>query len=219
MAFPITYPAVSGPGRLLEICSFRRSSIPESRYDEVFNGITAKTSQFPIARQTLSGRKASKEERDITVLIADWTSADEKDIFEPGPEYQGIKPAFGELVNAGNPTFACHHIILPGLGVTPEAGRYVAEFFSVSGLKQGEFAEKLREHVESLVGDTMPIFFHAAPSRENAEVVVAVSGWKSGVNAGAYMAGDFKKLQETTRPICTEVVIYQADMKKWEASQ
>jgi hypothetical protein len=81
-----------------------------------------------------------------------------------------------------------HHIILPGLGVTPEAGRYVAEFFSVSGLKQGEFAGKLREHVESLVGDTMPIFFHAAPSRENAEVVVAVSGWKSGVNAGAYMA-------------------------------
>jgi hypothetical protein len=31
--------------------------------------------------------------------------------------------------------------------------------------------------------------------------------------------GDFKKLQETIRPICTEVVIYQADMKKWEASQ
>jgi hypothetical protein len=81
-----------------------------------------------------------------------------------------------------------HHIILPGLAVTPEAGRYVAEFFSVSGLQQGEFARKLREHVESLVTDAMPIFFHAAPSRENAEVVVAVSGWKSGANADAYMA-------------------------------
>ncbi|KAH8757055.1 hypothetical protein BGZ57DRAFT_908863 [Hyaloscypha finlandica] len=219
MAFPIIYPAVSGPGRLLEICSFRRSSIPESRYDEVFNGITAKSSQFPISRQTLSGRKTSKEERDITVLIADWTSAQEKDIFEPGPEYQGIKPAFGELVDAENPTFACHHIILPGLAVTPEAGRYVAEFFSVSGLQQGEFARKLREHVESLVIDAMPIFFHAAPSRENAEVVVAVSGWKSGVNADAYMAGVSKKFQEAVKSICTEVVGYQADMKKWEASQ
>jgi hypothetical protein len=81
-----------------------------------------------------------------------------------------------------------HHIILPGLGATPEAERYVAEFFSVSGLKQGEFSGKLREHVESLVGDEMPIFFHAAPSRECAEVVVAVSGWKNGVNANAYMA-------------------------------
>jgi hypothetical protein len=81
-----------------------------------------------------------------------------------------------------------HHIILPGLGVTPEAGRYVAEFFSVSGLQQEEFARKMREHVESLVRDAMSIFFHAAPSRENADVVVAVSGWKSGANADAYMA-------------------------------
>jgi hypothetical protein len=50
----------------------------------VFNAITAKTSKFHIARQFLSGRKSNKEERDITVMITDWTSAEEKDIFEPG---------------------------------------------------------------------------------------------------------------------------------------
>jgi hypothetical protein len=40
------------------------------------------TSKFPISRQSLYGRKI--DQQDISVLIADWTSAEEKDIFEPG---------------------------------------------------------------------------------------------------------------------------------------
>ena len=37
---------------------------------------------FPIARQNIIGRQA--EDEGIAVLIADWTSAAEKDEFEPG---------------------------------------------------------------------------------------------------------------------------------------
>lgn len=29
MSFPINYPVVDGPGRLIEICTFRKSGIPE----------------------------------------------------------------------------------------------------------------------------------------------------------------------------------------------
>lgn len=39
-------------------------------------------------------------------MVGDWTSAAEKDEFEPGERYQSIKPAFGELIDAENHEFA-----------------------------------------------------------------------------------------------------------------
>lgn len=54
-------------------------------------------------------------------------------------------------------------------------------------LKQSELAAKLKAYFEGFVGETGPIFFHAAPSRENAEVVVAISGWKSAAGPNAYV--------------------------------
>lgn len=105
--FPISYPKVDGPGRLLELCSFHRSKITEERvsdelptlfiilivwekYDKVFNEISEITSKFPISRQSLTGKKQSTEQL-MTVLIADWTSAEEKDLFEPGMiSYEGV---------------------------------------------------------------------------------------------------------------------------------
>jgi hypothetical protein len=58
----------------------------------------------------------------------------------------------------------------------------------VSQANQREFAGKLKTYVGDLRGDAIPIFFHAAPSRENAEMVVAVSGWKAAADADAYVA-------------------------------
>jgi hypothetical protein len=110
MSLPIIFPKVDGPGRLTEICSFRRSGISTERvgkstivlcilpmemnlqswlttytllqYDEVFNGIQNITSQFPISRQSLVG--TMKDDESMSTLIVDWTSAEEKDVFEPG---------------------------------------------------------------------------------------------------------------------------------------
>lgn len=38
--------------------------------------------KFPISRQNQSG--IQEEDPEIFVLVADWTSAEEKDVFEPG---------------------------------------------------------------------------------------------------------------------------------------
>ncbi len=43
------------------------------------------TSKFPIARQNALGTQV--EDSTIAVLFADWTSAEEKDIFEPGSSF------------------------------------------------------------------------------------------------------------------------------------
>jgi hypothetical protein len=87
-------------------------------------------SAFPISRQSLAG--AQKDDPEIIFMIADWTSAAEKDEFEPGmtprcsdrpqddeleqladaglrglgERYQSIKPAFGKLIHPENPSFA-----------------------------------------------------------------------------------------------------------------
>ena len=89
---------------------------------DVFAGIMKKVGDFPISRHNVIGTQ--QEDRQIAVLVADWTSAEEKDKFEPGQlskkydrsidyelihpgeQYQSVKPAFGKLVHATNPDFA-----------------------------------------------------------------------------------------------------------------
>jgi hypothetical protein len=63
----------------------------------------------------------------------------------------------------------------------------VAEFFSVPEVKQGEFGKKLQAHIEFLSQDAGAVFFHVAPSRKNAAIVVVVSGWKTAADAEAYV--------------------------------
>lgn len=81
MPFPIVYPKQDGPGRLLELCTFRKSSLPDKEWNEIFYDTTGISLTFPISRQSLYASQI--EDPQIAVLIADWTSAEEKDIFEP----------------------------------------------------------------------------------------------------------------------------------------
>jgi hypothetical protein len=60
--------------------------------------------EFPISRKSILANQI--EDPDIRVLIADWTSAQEKDVFEPGERYQGLKPNFVTLMNTENASFA-----------------------------------------------------------------------------------------------------------------
>jgi hypothetical protein len=57
------------------------------KFKEVFDGAMNITRTFPISRQVLSGRLVEDDSKSI--LVADWTSAEEKDVFEPGT-YQEI---------------------------------------------------------------------------------------------------------------------------------
>ncbi|KAH8888057.1 hypothetical protein GQ53DRAFT_767958 [Thozetella sp. PMI_491] len=104
MSLPFIFPNDNSSGRLTEICSFRKSGISSSEFDEIFAGITKTVADFPISRQNIVG--SQMEDPEICVLIADWTSAAEKDVFEPGEQYQSVKPAFGKLVHATSPDFA-----------------------------------------------------------------------------------------------------------------
>lgn len=93
---PIQYPTISGPGRLLEICSFRKGDIPESKvctsprqdydrlanvlkFQEIFSGLMQKISTFGIASQNLFGTDEGDECQ--AVLVADWISAEDKNVF------------------------------------------------------------------------------------------------------------------------------------------
>jgi hypothetical protein len=83
MSLPFTWPqASSDGGRLLEIASFRKAKIDQSRFDKVFTDCIKVSSRFPISRQSLYGDQVQDPE--IIVLVADWTSAEDKDKFEPG---------------------------------------------------------------------------------------------------------------------------------------
>jgi hypothetical protein len=83
MPFPFTWPQSSSDGgRLLEIASFRKAKIDQERFDKVFTDCMKVSSQFPISRQSLYGDQVQDPE--IIVLVADWTSAEDKDEFEPG---------------------------------------------------------------------------------------------------------------------------------------
>lgn len=81
MSLPLIFPKVDGPGRLLEIATFRRSQIPDSKFKETFDTVMRISSQLPILRQILVGGMSSGER--MSVIIADWTSAEEKDVVEP----------------------------------------------------------------------------------------------------------------------------------------
>jgi hypothetical protein len=83
MSLPFTWPQASPDGgRLLEIASFRKAKIDQSRFDKVFTDCMKVSSKFPISRQSLYGDQV--QDPDIIVLVADWTSAEDKDKFEPG---------------------------------------------------------------------------------------------------------------------------------------
>lgn len=47
-----------------------------------------------------------QDDPQIAFLLVDWTSAEEKDVFEPGERYQSLKPGFAKLIDASNPAFA-----------------------------------------------------------------------------------------------------------------
>ncbi|KAK5453036.1 hypothetical protein LTS15_007185 [Exophiala xenobiotica] len=89
MSLPIVYPAVSSPGRLLEICSFRKTETPESKLEEIFKGLMQKISTFGVAVQNSYGTKEGDERQ--AVLVADWTSAEDKDVFAANHQRRGRK--------------------------------------------------------------------------------------------------------------------------------
>ncbi|KAK5308873.1 hypothetical protein LTR93_012337 [Exophiala xenobiotica] len=119
MASVATYPNMDGPGRLTEICTFRKSSLSDPEFDEVLDGMLAKTKRFPIWRHSLVGPMVEEERK--LVLLSDWTSAEEKALFETGmlktgtseyicsysvgEQYQSVKRAFGQMVDAADATF------------------------------------------------------------------------------------------------------------------
>lgn len=98
----MTCPKNGGQGRLTEVATFRKSAVTEERvceefntvhknpitnrnidlkFSEVINNLLTYSSKFPVARGTFLGRM--DHDPDMVVLVADWTSAEEKDEFEP----------------------------------------------------------------------------------------------------------------------------------------
>jgi hypothetical protein len=128
-------------------------------------------------------------------MVADWASAAEKDKFEPGEQYQSVKPHFGKIIDGANPTFECHHIILPnGANKTPTAGAYIVSHATVPQADQAtaaaayaEFAKASPAHVD---------FLATAPSREDADVLVMLTGHKDAATAAAFQPSEaYKQLQ------------------------
>lgn len=60
-----------------------------SQFYKTLDAVMEATSGFPISRQNLVGFQ--REDAQIAVLIADWTSAEEKDKFEPGKDNRNSK--------------------------------------------------------------------------------------------------------------------------------
>jgi hypothetical protein len=200
MPFPITHPAdPSGPGRLIEVASFQKSSIPASKYDSVFDSCMKKVATYPIARQGLFGLM-SHDSR-MQVMLMDWTSAAEKDEFEPGEQYQSLKPIFGELIEPADAKFAwyvdlrlfffllmytdgsSHHIILPGQATTPDVGGYLITFATAPIASHDKLASAMDRFFSSAPQASSFAFAVAAPSRENAETVMSIAGWKTHAEA------------------------------------
>lgn len=120
---------------------------------------------------------------------------------------------------------------------TPEAGVYLVRFYTVPASKQQEFGLKLDEHISSLFEKQGPIFFVAAPSRENEQVVVCIWGWVKAEDAKSYLqvghlavfdsAADqisdqsegFRHFREAAESLYNGVEEYQAKLKKWEAAK
>lgn len=95
----------------------------------------------------------------------------------------------------------------------------------------------LDEHMSSLFEKQGPIFFVAAPSRENEQVVVCIWGWAKAEDAKNYLlvrhlavfdsAADqisyqsegFRHFQKAGEGLYNGVEEYQAKLKKWEAAK
>ncbi len=91
------------------------------------------------------------------------------------------------------------------------------------------------EHISSLFEKQGPIFFVAAPSRENEQVVVCIWGWAKAEDAKyylqvsnfsvfdsaayqiSYQSEGFRHFQKAGESLYTGVEEYQAKLKKWEA--
>ncbi|KEZ39849.1 hypothetical protein SAPIO_CDS8787 [Scedosporium apiospermum] len=174
MPFPIVYPKQDGPGRLLELCTFRKSSLPDKEWNEIFYDTTGISLTFPISRQSLYASQI--EDPQIAVLIADWTSAEEKDIFEPSERYQSIKPAFGKLIDTTNPSFTCHHLILPGAAKTPASPFLSASHIRIPAKKQDAAAVAFEEYLSSGTALDGLEYLVVAPSREDANTIVCIVG-------------------------------------------
>ncbi|OCL13542.1 hypothetical protein AOQ84DRAFT_414431 [Glonium stellatum] len=177
--------SVDGPGRLLEIATFRRSQIPDSKFKETFDTVMRISSQLPILRQILVGGMSSGER--MSVIIADWTSAEEKDVVEPTEAYQVVKAPFAKLVDTIDPSFTCYHTILPGTALTPEAGGYVVSVLKVPSSKQGDLSAAFARYLATVPEDSRPAFMAIAVSREDNEAVVNFSGYPSKDAAQAAM--------------------------------
>ncbi|KIH93769.1 hypothetical protein SPBR_09169 [Sporothrix brasiliensis 5110] len=134
MAFPISYPVVDGSGRLTEICTF-------------LSEIATSVAKFPISRQGIVGVQTADHQ--VVAMLADWTSAAEKDQFEPGEQYQSVKPGFGKIIDGANPSFACHHIVLPtGSDKTPQAASYIVSHATVPQADQAAAAAAYAEFIK-----------------------------------------------------------------------
>ena len=60
-------------------------------------------------------------------------------------------------------------------------------FYTVPVSKHQEFSSKLDDHISSLFEKQGPVFFVAAPSRENEPVVVCIWGWPKAEDAKHYL--------------------------------
>lgn len=215
MSLPLVFPKVDGPGRLLEIATFRRSKIPDSKFKETFDSITRISSQLPISRQILAGEMGSGER--MSVIIVDWTSAEEKDAIEPTEAYQSVKPLFVELVDANDSGFTCYHTILPGAALTPEAGCYVVSIMEVPTNGQGELATSFARYLTTAREENRPEFMVIAASREDNEAVINFSGYRTKDAAQAAMgANEYASLSLELKDFATTTAEYQANLKIWK---
>jgi hypothetical protein len=100
--------------------------------------------------------------------------------------------------------------------------------------KHQEFGLNLNKHISSLFEKQGPIFFVAAPSRENEQVVVCIWGWAKAEDAKNYLqvghlavfdsatdqissqSEGLRHFQKAGESLYTGVEEYQAKLKKWE---
>lgn len=209
MSLPLMFPKVDGPGRLLEIATFRRSQTLDSKFKETFDSITGIFSHLPILRQILAGDMGSGER--MSVIIVDWTSAEEKDVIEPTEAYQSMKPLFAELVDANDSSFTCYHTILPGAALTPKAGCYVVSILKVPTSRQGELAASFARYLAIAREENRPEFMMIAASREDNETVINFSGYRTKDAAQAAIgANEYVSLSSELKDFATATAEYQA---------
>ncbi|CAK7237600.1 hypothetical protein SBRCBS47491_010037 [Sporothrix bragantina] len=208
MSFPITYPVVDGPGRLSEICTFRKSAISQEEFDSIYGEITKSVAKFPISRQGILA--VQTHDRQVVAMVADWTSAAEKDVFEPGEQYQSVKPHFGKIIDGANPTFACHHLVLPNAAaMTPKAGVYIVSHATVPAASQADVAAAYNEFLKAPENVE---FLAMAPSREDANVLVCLTGHKDAAAAEAFQASaGYQALQAAVSKVASATSSYTAE--------